>query len=90
MVIDLTWTDEATREHIGSLPCFTGVASVRPLVGGLCNRNFVVEDSAGKYVVRVGGDIWVHGISQVSVQNAMRAAAALGVTPALRQRSSAM
>lgn len=83
-MIDLTWTDEATREHIGSLPCFTGVASVHPLVGGLCNRNFVVEDSAGKYVVRVGGDIWVHGISQVSVQNAMRAAAALGVTPALR------
>lgn len=82
-MIDLTWTDEATRAHIGALPCFTAVKSIRPLMGGLCNRNFVVEDASGKFVVRIGGDIWIHGISQVSVQNSMRAAAALGVTPAL-------
>jgi thiamine kinase-like enzyme len=84
MVIDLTWSEEDTRSHIMALPCFSGVSSVQPLVGGLCNRNFVVEDAVGKFVVRIGGDIWVHGISQVSVQNAMRAAATLGVTPMLR------
>lgn len=83
-MVDLTWTDEAIRTHIRALPCFSNVTAIRPLVGGLCNRNFVVEDAVGKFVVRVGGDIWVHGISQVSVQNAMRAATALGVTPALR------
>ncbi len=83
-MIDLSWTEEATRAHILALPCFVGVRSCQPLFGGLCNRNYVVEDAAGKYVVRVGGDIWVHGIAQVSVQNAMRAASDLGVTPALR------
>lgn len=83
-MIDLTWTDEATCAHIGSLSCFDGVKVIRPLLGGLCNRNYIVEDANGKFVVRIGGDIWIHGIAQVSVQNSMRAAAALGVTPALR------
>lgn len=89
-MIDLTWTEEATRNHIQALPCFSHVSTIRPLLGGLCNRNFVVEDAVGKFVVRIGGDIWVHGISQVSVQNSMRAAAALGVTPMLRYAESGL
>lgn len=67
--------------HIASLPCFEGEVQTTPLIGGLCNTNFVVQDDKGKYVVRIGGDIWVHGIVQASVQNAMRAASQLGVTP---------
>lgn len=53
-------------------------------MGGLCNKNFVAEDSSGTFVVRVGRDLPEHGISQAHVQTAMRAATGLGVTPALR------
>lgn len=74
---------EELQRHIAGLPCFGGKVDIRPLIGGLCNTNFVVSDAAGKYVVRIGGDIWVHGITQASVQNAMRAASRLGVTPRL-------
>lgn len=73
----------ALHDHLAGLTCFTGRLHVRPLIGGLCNTNFVVTDDRGSYVARFGGDIWVHGISQVSVQNAMRAASEIGVTPRL-------
>lgn len=70
-------------DRIAGLGCFEGAVRTRPLVGGLCNTNFDVSDNKGRYVVRIGGDIAVHGIVQHSVENAMRAAAALGVSPGL-------
>ena len=39
----------------------SGRATV-PLKGGITNINFVVEDAGRKFVVRIGGDIEVHGI----------------------------
>ena len=33
-----------------------------PLAGGITNQNFTVEDGGGRYVVRVGSDILVHGV----------------------------
>lgn len=75
--------NEELVNYITTLSCFRGEVRTRLLIGGLCNTNFVATDDDGQYVVRIGGDIWVHGITQASVQNAMRAASRLGVTPRL-------
>ena len=55
-----------------------------PLKGGITNTNFVVEDAGRKLVVRIGGDIEVHGISRKSELAASRAAHAAGVAPRSR------
>lgn len=85
---DLTVIDDDTAAAIGALPFWTGPVALRPLVGGLCNKNFVAQDLSGRYVARVGRDIPIHGIFQPFVQTAMRSATATGVTPALRYASS--
>jgi thiamine kinase-like enzyme len=74
--------------RIGALSFWKGPVALRPLVGGLCNKNFIAQDLSGTYVARVGRDIPVHGIFQPFVQTAMRSAADIGVTPALRHTSS--
>ncbi|MBL8846625.1 MAG: phosphotransferase family protein [Hyphomicrobium zavarzinii] len=83
-MMDAATPDVDVRSHIAALPFWRSPVSIEPLVGGLCNKNFIAEASSQKYVVRVGRDILVHGISQALVQNAMRAAAEVGVSPALR------
>lgn len=83
-MMDAATPDVDVRSHIAALPFWRSPVSIEPLVGGLCNKNFIAEASSQKYVVRVGRDIPVHGISQALVQNAMRAAAEVGVSPALR------
>lgn len=83
-MMDAATPDVDVRSHIAALPFWRTPVSIEPLVGGLCNKNFIAEASSQKYVVRVGRDIPVHGISQALVQNAMRAAAEVGVSPALR------
>lgn len=83
-MMDAATPDVDVRSHIAALPFWRTPVSIEPLVGGLCNKNFIAEASSQKYVVRVGRDILVHGISQALVQNAMRAAAEVGVSPALR------
>ncbi|MFZ2870852.1 MAG: hypothetical protein WAZ62_12165, partial [Zavarzinia sp.] len=47
---------------IRALPLWQGRVDIAPLSGGITNRNFIVTDRRGKAVVRVGGDIPVHGI----------------------------
>jgi len=83
-MIDISSPEDTLRSYITSLPFWRGPIALDLLVGGLCNKNFVARQGAEKYVVRVGGDVWVHGIVQASVQNAMQAATELGVTAALR------
>jgi thiamine kinase-like enzyme len=71
--------DPAARA--ASLSCWTGPVAPRPLEGGITNTNFVVDDGARRYVVRVGGDIPVHGILRANELAASRAAALAGVSP---------
>lgn len=80
----LTLPEAELRARIEALACWEGAVELQPLFGGLCNRSFVARDGSGKYVVRAGDDIWVHGIAQASVQNAMRIASEIGVTARLR------
>ncbi|MBA3516560.1 MAG: phosphotransferase [Rhizobiales bacterium] len=47
----------------------------------MTNTNFSVEDGGRRYVVRIGGDIDVHGISRKNELAASRAAHAAGIAP---------
>jgi thiamine kinase-like enzyme len=70
-------------DAIRSLPVWQGPAAIEPLSGGLTNRNYLVRDGRARYVVRVGADIPVHGIMRFNELAASRAAAAVGVSPAV-------
>ena len=83
-MIDPGWDNTRIETHLRSLPLWSGEIGIEPLIGGLCNKSFVVSDRGNKFVARIGTDIAVHGIVQTSVQAAMRAASEIGVTPALR------
>lgn len=64
-----------------SLSFWSGPVEPEPLPGGLTNTNFVVHDNGRKYVVRIGGDIKVHGIVRSIELAASQAAAAAGISP---------
>ena len=51
--------------------------------GGITNRNFLVQDSDRKAVVRIGTDIPVHQIMRFNELSASQAAHAAGVSPAV-------
>ncbi len=68
-------------EFAASLGCWSGKVDPVPLPGGLTNTNFIVEDRGRRYVVRIGGDMAVHGIVRSIELAASRAAAAAGISP---------
>ena len=80
-VFDPNWSDKRVWNYLRELGCWSANISIEPLAGGLCNRSFVVTDSASKYVARIGTDIPVHGIIQTSVHTSMIVAAQIGVSP---------
>jgi len=73
--------------QIRSLPIWQGDVTVEPLAGGITNVNYVAEDAAGKYVVRVGDDIPLHQIMRFNERSAARAAHAAGLSPAVLHAS---
>ncbi len=75
--------DAQSHERIRALPIWRGTISVAPLTGGLTNRNFLVEDGAGKFVVRLGADIPEHQVMRFNELAASRAAHAAGLSPAV-------
>ena len=68
-------------ERVETLDCWTGPAVAEPLGGGITNRNFIVRDDLGSYVVRLGADIAEHGIMRFNERAAAKAAEAAGVSP---------
>lgn len=70
-------------DTIRDLPIWHGPVAIEPLSGGLTNRNYLVRDARRRYVVRVGADIPVHGILRFNELAASRAAAAVGISPAV-------
>lgn len=83
-------TEDQVLSRIRALAYWQGPLTLTPLIGGLCNRNFIAEHQSEKLVVRVGDDIPVHGISQACVEVAMRNAAEIGVSPALRYANAGL
>ncbi|KIC12031.1 choline kinase [Leisingera sp. ANG-M1] len=77
-------------DRIRSLPLWQGAIEARPLDGGITNVNFLVEDQAGKFVVRVGDDIPLHQVMRFNELAASRAAHAAGLSPAVVHASGGL
>jgi thiamine kinase-like enzyme len=71
----------AALKKAAAVPIWRGRVEPQPLGGGLSNTNFLVEDAGRKVVVRIGGDVPVHGVVRSSELAASRAAHAAGVAP---------
>ena len=56
------------------LGCWRMPVDPVPLAGGITNTNFLVEHGGERFVVRVGDDIPVHGVSRANELAAARAA----------------
>ena len=76
-------TPEQAATRIAALPCWSGKVDPQPLAGGMTNRNYLVNDRAQRYVVRLGDDIPLHGILRFNERAASRAAHAAGISPAV-------
>jgi thiamine kinase-like enzyme len=68
-------------DTIRALPLWRRAVEIEPLPGGITNRNYLVRDQGRKAVVRLGGDIPIHGIMRFNEHAASRAAAAAGISP---------
>lgn len=73
--------DAQLYDRIRSLACWQGKVSPEPLSGGITNRNFLVSDDRGPYVVRVCEDRSFLGIDRRSERVCHRAAAGIGLSP---------
>jgi thiamine kinase-like enzyme len=72
------------EDRIRALPCWTGSVEIEPLPGGLSNANYLVEDAAGRHVVRLGQDFPFHHVFREREVMTARAAHAAGFAPAVR------
>ena len=69
-------------ERIRALPLWSATVGIEPLSGGITNRNFLVADPRkGRFVVRFGHDIPLHGVMRFNELAAARAAHAAGLSP---------
>ena len=66
---------------IRALPLWRGPIEIAPLLGGITNKNYIVRDDDRCVVVRLGGDIPVHGVMRFNELAASRAAGAAGISP---------
>lgn len=66
---------------IRGLPLWRGPVDIAPLLGGITNKNYIVTDGDRRVVIRLGGDIPVHGVMRFNERAASRAAGAAGVSP---------
>jgi thiamine kinase-like enzyme len=73
--------------YAANLECWSGPVTLKRLDGGISNDNFLVEDSGKKYVVRINGDVPEHGVLRINDYNCNRAAAAVGVAPAVHHHA---
>lgn len=66
---------------IRALPLWRGPIDIAPLLGGITNKNYIVTDGDRRVVIRLGGDIPVHGVMRFNELAASRAAGEAGVSP---------
>lgn len=69
------------EQRIAALTCWRGGVKMAPLLGGLTNLSYVVEDAGEKFVVRCGGDIPAHHVFRDRERAASIAAHAAGLSP---------
>lgn len=71
--------DALTRVWV--LPLWTGPVDPKPMIGGLSNFSYFVEDAGRKYVVRFGRDYPFHHVFRARELMAARAAHRAGIGP---------
>ena len=71
------------KARAAGLSCWSGPVDPQPLKGGITNANFVVEDEAQRFVVRIGDDIPVHGVMRFNELAAAGPPHAAGISPAV-------
>ncbi len=64
-----------------ALSCWTGPVEPVRIEGGISNENFVIDDGGQKFVVRVNGDVPVHGVLRANDYACNSAAASVGIAP---------
>jgi thiamine kinase-like enzyme len=69
------------RERAAGLSCWNNSVDPQPLIGGITNANFIVDDASERYFVRVGDDIPLHGVMRFNELAASRAAYEAGISP---------
>ena len=74
---------ERARRQAMELDFWEGPVTAELLPGGLTNRNFLVDDGLGKYVVRIGDDKPEHAIFRYNEIAVSHAAHDAGLSPAL-------
>jgi thiamine kinase-like enzyme len=74
---------EKLMQRVAALSFWSGKPFIAPVSGGMTNVNFAVIDSSGKYFVRLGEDIPVHGVLRFNEFAASQAAAACGLSPSV-------
>lgn len=72
--------DEAAAKA-AALTCWSGPVTPWQVEGGITNLNFRVDDNGSSFMVRIGGNIPVHGIRRTYETACSRAAHAAGVSP---------
>ncbi len=75
--------NDHAEQEIAQLDFWKGAVSLEPIDGGITNRNFVATDQGRKYFVRMGDDIPLHGVMRFNELQASRAAAKVGLSPAV-------
>ena len=75
--------NDHAEQEIAQLDFWKGGVSLEPIGGGITNRNFVATDQGHKYFVRMGNDIPLHGVMRFNELQASRAAAKVGLSPAV-------
>lgn len=74
---------DSAIDSVRRLPIWKSPPDIRPLAGGMTNRNFLVDCDGCRSVVRLGDDIPEHGIARFFELAASRAAHAAGIAPAV-------
>tara|TARA_Y100001934_G_scaffold283180_1_gene401014 strand:+ start:948 stop:1826 length:879 start_codon:yes stop_codon:yes gene_type:complete len=75
--------NDHAEQEILQLDFWKGAVSLESIGGGITNRNFVATDQGRKYFVRMGNDIPLHGVMRFNELQASRAAAKVGLSPAV-------
>ncbi len=71
----------AIEDRVRALPLWSGGIDIEPLEGGLSNESFLVADSNGKHVVRLGRDYPFHHVYRERELMTAKAASEAGFAP---------
>jgi thiamine kinase-like enzyme len=74
----------AIEDRIRALPLWKSRITIEPLKGGLSNESFLITESDGRHVVRIGRDFPFHHVFREREIMAARAAHAAGFGPEVR------